>query len=75
MGLGSSIWEGGVEKEWRKGWLPWGAVPSLSRSAEFRQEIVVDSLAQQWVCVVIGGRLQEVRSGHGIAEMLALWVS
>ena len=34
LALGGSIREGGVEKEWRKGWLPWGAVPSLSRSAE-----------------------------------------
>ena len=39
MVLGSSIREGGVEKEWRKGWLPWGAVPSLSRSVEFLQGI------------------------------------
>ena len=55
MVLGSSIREGGVEKEWRKGWLLWGAVPSLSRSAEFRQETFVDC----WVCVVVGGSLQE----------------
>ena len=34
MVFGRSSRERGVEKEWRKGWLPPGAVPSLSRRAE-----------------------------------------